>query len=145
MRKRTLLLGVVAAMATVALSLGAAPSANALRVIKCGADGTCKEYCRQQLPNGNTVDYPEGTEITVNQPDGTSRKFTCKNGQWVDTTKLSEPLPGLRGWGIGAVLGVGELKGTMEVPNACSPDVVFCPPTISISVGPPGQIAGNSP
>jgi hypothetical protein len=131
-------------MAAVALSLGAAAPAKAERVIKCGADGTCKTVCRQQLPNGNTVDYAEGTEITVNQPDGTSRKFTCKNGDWVESSKLSNPLPGLRGFGRGAVLGVGELQGTMELPNVCTPDVVYCPPTVEVPVGPPGQIAGNS-
>jgi hypothetical protein len=46
--------------------------------------GACKTVCRQTLADGWTVDYDEGTEITVSSPDGkTTRKFKCVKGQWV--------------------------------------------------------------
>lgn len=83
--RRTSVFATVVAIAAVALTLGAASSAKAERVIKCSGTGQCVTVCRQQLANGNTVDYSEGTTITVNYPDGTSRSYTCKDGNWVPT------------------------------------------------------------
>jgi hypothetical protein len=77
---------VAPAVTAVVISLGIASPASAERVIKCNAYGSCVTVCRQTLPNGNTVDYSEGTVITVNYSDGTSRKYKCTNGDWVPIT-----------------------------------------------------------
>ncbi len=127
-------LAAIAVMGVVALSLVAAsPAAATLRVIKCSANGSCKTYCREQLADGASVDYADGTEITVNLTDGTSRKFTCKNGKWVASLTV-------RGQ-IGFNIGVGEFNGTI-VSVTCPPDVLFCP-QLETRIGPPGLIGGS--
>lgn len=84
--RRTTLIAAATAVTAVATSLGGASPANAARVIKCGASGSCVTVCRETLPNGNTVDYSEGTVITVNYQDGTSQKYKCTDGNWVPVT-----------------------------------------------------------
>lgn len=78
-------LGVVAAGAVAVASLGVAGFAGTAqaRSVRCDAAGHCKTYCTQQLPNGNFIEYAEGTKITVTSPDGHEYHYTCKNGEWV--------------------------------------------------------------
>jgi hypothetical protein len=123
--RRTSVLAAITAIAAVALSLGAASSANAMRVIKCsGYPSTCVTVCRQQLANGSSVDYSEGTEITVNLTDGTSRKFTCKNGSWVPSR--TDILLG----DIVHAVAVAGLKFTVDV--GCPDAVRSCAPGTTI-------------
>jgi hypothetical protein len=79
-------LGVAAAGAVAVASLGVVGTAQA-RSVRCDAAGHCTTYCTQTLANGNVIEYTEGTNITVTSPDGHEYKYTCKNGNWVATTR----------------------------------------------------------
>ena len=48
----------------------------------------CVVYCSQTLSNGNFIEYEEGTVITSTDASGTTRKFKCVNGQWVQQASL---------------------------------------------------------
>jgi hypothetical protein len=82
-----IVLGVAATGALTAASLGLSGVAQA-RSVRCDAAGHCKTYCTQTLPNGNYVEYEEGTNIIVTYTDGTQGHYTCKNGQWVKTSRV---------------------------------------------------------
>lgn len=121
--------------------LGAMSSAHALKV-RCDTTG-CKVYCTQQLPNGNTVEYEDGTNITVTTPDGTEHKFTCKNGQWVRASVIQ--LPGWRGViGTIGVGSIGGIRGDVESQDCNDSPEPVCT-DVSYSVGPPGLSTASSP
>ena len=81
-------LGLVTAGAVAAASFGI-PGVAQAKSVRCDANGTCKTYCTQSLPNGNYVEYEEGTNIIVTNPDGTETHYTCKNGEWVKTARAN--------------------------------------------------------
>jgi hypothetical protein len=87
--RRSGLLAIAAAIAiAIAISMAGADKANAYPKKVCTA-GKCKTVCRQKLADGWTVDYDEGTTITVSSPDGkTKNSFTCRNGNWVKTRNV---------------------------------------------------------
>jgi len=77
--KITTTLAAFAALATIAGPL--AGTAAAKPKIKT----TQKTTCKQNLPNGNVVEYEVGTKITVIE-NGKAYKFRCSsNGEWVRT------------------------------------------------------------
>jgi len=82
--------GIAAVGAIAFASLGLAGFAGVAdaKSIRCDAKGVCKTYCTQTLPNGNFVEYEEGTKIIVTNPDGTETHYTCKNGQWVQSASI---------------------------------------------------------
>jgi hypothetical protein len=77
--------------------------------------------CRQDLPNGGSVDYAEGTVITVHHPDGTTAKYTCTNGEWVRTARTI----------LGSILAPVNLDGSYYDVTAvqCPYGVVVCTQT----------------
>jgi hypothetical protein len=77
-------LGLVAAGAVAAGGLGISGVAQA-KSVRCDLSGRCKTYCTQSLPNGNYIEYEEGTKIIVTNADGKETTYTCKNGEWVQT------------------------------------------------------------
>lgn len=83
MRFEIRLMVVAAAAAVVALWAGVAMS-HAERKRACDG-GKCRIVCREQIKDGSgaTVDYEEGTTITVREPDGRVRRFKCTDGNWV--------------------------------------------------------------
>jgi uncharacterized membrane protein len=90
MRKWSLLALAAATAAAIALSTGAAGTANAYPAKAC-VGTKCRKVCRQNLNDGtgNTVDYEEGTTITVNEKvTGKHIQFKCTNGNWVKVRLL---------------------------------------------------------
>ena len=90
----------VGAIAFASLGLAGFAGVADAKSKRCDANGTCKTYCTQSLPNGNFIEYEEGTKIIVTNADGTETHYTCKNGDWVkdarivvDTSKLSLRAP----------------------------------------------------
>jgi hypothetical protein len=131
--RRSTLIALATAVTAVAISLGAASPANAARVIKCDAYGSCVTVCRETLPNGNTVDYSEGTVVTFNYNDGTSKKYKCTNGNWV-------PVTGTLASGI-IVTSFGGF--TTPVAVTCPVGVRICAvPVATTAPAPQPQLAG---
>jgi hypothetical protein len=122
---------VLAALLGAAVTLGAASPAKAYpykicTVTNAGPQG-CKVYCRQQLADGNTADYPEGTQVTITTPDGKSRTFTCTNGSWV----------GLTTGGTGSVLrDLVVAPGGFATVDVPCPGIRACPPGGTIGLPP---------
>lgn len=81
MRKWSLLT-VLLATTAIASSAGVG-TADAYPKKVCDPGTKCRTVCRQDLANGNTVDYEEGATLTLNLQDGTKQKYQCKNGEWV--------------------------------------------------------------
>jgi hypothetical protein len=85
--KLTTAIAILVASAGFAVTSGlaVAPPASAYRAASCRLSYTsmhCEVVCRQDLANGGSADYPEGTSMTVNYPDGTKATFVCRNGEW---------------------------------------------------------------
>ena len=77
----------VAATGALAAAVIGIPGAAQAKSIRCDAAGTCKTYCTQSLPNGNYIEYEEGTKIIVTNADGKETTYTCKNGEWVQAAR----------------------------------------------------------
>ena len=76
--KITTTLAALAALATIAGPLAGTAAAKPKK-------NTTKTTCKQNLPNGNVVEYEVGTKITVIE-NGKAYKFRCSsNGEWVRT------------------------------------------------------------
>jgi hypothetical protein len=75
-------------------------------------------YCRQNLPNGGSVDYSEGTVITVHHPDGTTAQYKCVNGQWIRQSRTI----------LGSILAPVNLDGSYYEVTAvqCAYGVAVC-------------------
>lgn len=61
-----------------------------------GADYSCARMCTQKLPDGATVYYPDGTEITITTADGKTTTFKCKDGNWTQTSRFVPPISSVR-------------------------------------------------
>jgi hypothetical protein len=83
MRREIIVMVVAAAAAVVALCVGVTAS-NAERKRACDG-GKCRIVCREEVRDGTgaTVDYEEGTTITIREKDGKVRRFKCTDGHWV--------------------------------------------------------------
>lgn len=86
-------LGVASALVAGGAAI-ATSAASAFPVRICSPEG-CKTVCRQALPNGGAADYDEGAEVTVTHPNGDRATYTCRNGEWVRTTRTRVPVSDL--------------------------------------------------
>jgi len=131
----------VAAAAPLAASVFASGPALA-KSVRCDERGNCKTYCTQSLPNGNWVEYEEGTEITVYNPEtGGEFKYVCRDGQWVRVRIMGEDgRPGPKLLGVIAVGSVAGVKGDYEV---CYANRALGCDKSSTPIGPPGLLTAR--
>jgi hypothetical protein len=122
-------------------TIGATANLAQAKSVVCDEAGNCKVYCSQTLPNGNFVEYEEGTKITATDKDGRTHTFVCKNGQWVQQA-LTVPSTGI--FGNVSPNNIGPIQLDPETPirsdtdpfyigprrptfGGCNPDTVGCP------------------
>ena len=100
-------------------------------------DYTCAQMCTQKLPDGSTVYYPDGTEITITTADGKTTSFKCSNGTWTQTARfIPTDILGT----INLVGSIAGLKGDItETVNGCAYGAIECTPdsvfTSSYTIG----------
>lgn len=133
------LITIVVAALILPLTAQAAP-----RRFTC-TDAGCHEDCQQQLPNGDTAYYTDGTTITLRDgKTGEEIKFKCVDGQWQKVSEFQLP-DWWKGIQVLGNIGVGSMGGLKGDTTITQPECIEGTCTeVGPVIGPPPLTAAPS-